>query len=276
MRLPLPVTHLWALVLLGLQAGFPGSAFSLDPPAGPGGDAAHKRAHQKAAAGDLSGALAEMGQAMAQSCANPDYPGCRADLYLRLGMPAEAEADLSRAAELGDRTPSVLGRRAVARMQAGRFAEALPDLREVMKARPEYEYAWLWALECLRQVDRGQEEALRRQMTLYAEAHPAAGWGRALFDLVRGAPGWSEQKLLAEAENTGDSGEAPGEKKGRLVEAWYYLGQERLWKGDPAGAAELFLKVVDSEADAFYEVGLARGALKRMRPRGAPGMSDLS
>jgi len=235
------------------------------------GEEPHKRAHQKAAAGDLSGALADLGQAMAQSCRNPDYPGCRADLYLRLGMPAAAEVDLSRAVELGDDSPSVLGRRAVARMQGGRFSEALADLREVMKTRPDYEYAWLWALECLRRTDPGQAERFRGEMSRYADSRPAAGWGRALFDLARGAPGWSEQRVLAEAENTADAGEA----KGRLVEARYYTGQERLWKGDPAGAARLFREVADSEADAFYETGLARGALRRLSPRPSPGPSDL-
>lgn len=76
-------------------------------------------------------------------------------------------------------------------------------------------------------------------------------------DLARWAMGGtSEQVLLQHADTTG-----------RQAEARFYIGMERLRRGDKAGAMEQFRKVVETQMLGYFEHEMAR---EYLRQQGAP------
>ncbi|MDH4227810.1 MAG: hypothetical protein OEV59_08725 [Deltaproteobacteria bacterium] len=79
--------------------------------------------------------------------------------------------------------------------------------------------------------------------------------------------GGDEHKVSVENFINGSArrGKDSEDTKGRLCEAYYYAGEERLWKGDKEGAAEFFQKSVDSGATGLHEYGLAKAMLRKLK-----------
>jgi lipoprotein NlpI len=59
-------------------------------------------------------------------------------------------------------------------------------------------------------------------------------------------------------------GKKAKELNDRLCEAYYYLGEHRLFEGDREGARKYFQKSIDTEVNWFIEYQLSKVMLRQM------------
>jgi lipoprotein NlpI len=64
-------------------------------------------------------------------------------------------------------------------------------------------------------------------------------------------------------------GASDKERGGRLSDTDYYPGEERLWKGDPTGAQELFRKSLETNETNSDGYRASKAMLARVMERGA-------
>jgi lipoprotein NlpI len=73
----------------------------------------------------------------------------------------------------------------------------------------------------------------------------------------------TEKEVLEKARR----GEDDKKIREQLCEAYYYLGEERLWKGNWKGAKEYFQKCIETSAYNFIEYQLAKITLENMKEK---------
>jgi tetratricopeptide (TPR) repeat protein len=204
--------------------------------------------------------------------------GKRAESRLALGRGDEALSDLSRAIELGAGDPRLFRLRALERMKRMAYHDAVLDLREVLRRDPDDEFAILWLLECNRAepTDDGSplEELIRKRIA----GKPRRDWSRILLSFAVGEGGWTEEKLLAEAQR--GTGESDAQR--RRVQARYYAAQERIHRRDYPGARALLAECLAPGLRDLPETGLAEACVRRLDamapreqlPAGVPAERD--
>lgn len=203
-------------------------------------------------------ALPISAEAVALAPDRPDVWDCRGTVLAHVEQFASAEQALSRALALGSDSPAdVLLWRGISRHYQGRFQDAADDFAAAAQARDGSDsiYPSLWRIWSLQRAGT----ALPADLLALAREAPQAEWPRpalalALGDLTPEAM-WQQVERLSGDERTL-----------ARVEAWFYLGQYQLQRGDVAAARHAF-EQCRAHGVTFYIEHFAAGIeLARLPP----------
>jgi tetratricopeptide (TPR) repeat protein len=199
------------------------------------------RALVRQATGDFSGALVDHAKVIESSPKEPySYIG-RAYVRRLSADTAGALADLTRAISLNSKISTAYRDRGFVKFGARDLPGAILDLTRAIELSPNSEdadysglYMWVARMRLGKRQNAVQELSsllARRQVA------PAASWPMTIAAFLLGQR--DETDLLKEAEK----GDSKG-VKGRLCEAYFFVGALRLLNRDRPGAGEFFRKSV--------------------------------
>ena len=186
----------------------------------------------------------------------PDFDAVlynRGRAYAMAGMEEQALADLD---EYAKRVPDDMDTyedRGLARFYAGKFPSAALDLGKVVQQNPKNLYDWFFLY--LAQSRAGQDGM--------PALHTAAGngdtrkWPSTVLAYLLGQ---IDQGALLEAAKNDD----PKVQSGHFCEAYFYLGEAALLKGDAKAAQRWFSEAEKTGVATYWEYRAAESELERL------------
>jgi tetratricopeptide (TPR) repeat protein len=143
----------------------------------------------------------------------------------------------------------------------GDYDRAIQDFSKAIELRPDYEYAYLLLVIASMRKSQHDYETSLEKLRVHVNSNPSDAWGiRTISKYYLGMDGLSESDVLKEARDA----KTTEEINERLCKAYYYLGEARLFKGDRQGAAEFFLKSIDTNVRSCMEYGSSKANLRLM------------
>jgi lipoprotein NlpI len=180
---------------------------------------------------------------------------CRANVSFSKGDFARAISDYTQALSLGSHLQNFY-RRGQARLYLGQLAEAAEDFAKAAAHDSDASaqlYAGLWHASVLKRLGRSLPDALVQR----AQEDPRGAWPRPALAML--CEQLSSTEMLSEVERLqGDARELA------LVEAWFYLGQHHLLRGEPGAAREAFEKAREKGVSMYIEHVAAGFELDRL------------
>ncbi|MBM4271801.1 MAG: tetratricopeptide repeat protein [Deltaproteobacteria bacterium] len=211
--------------------------------------------------GDFERAVADYTTAIALNPRNAILFNNRGSAYMNKDDYSSAIADFSKAIEINSRYPMPYYNRGCALYRQGKFKESLPDLKKAMETgfNPA-DYPYLMLLIASQKVSEGEFKNIEKDFRKFTVTRSSNPWIRRIivFYLHENVP---EQLILTEAEREKNE----QERKTRLCEAYYYLGEHRLSKGDKQGAEQYFLKAIETNAFTTVEYLNAKSMMQLMK-----------
>ncbi len=183
----------------------------------------------------------------------------RGNVYVDKGEYDKALKDYTEAIRLDPGNAEAYYNRGHVYYNRGSFKEAAADWRKSIGITPRYEYARICLLLALRKVskeDYGKELGTFRN---YVEGEKSDAWVRTISRYYLGF--LKEGQVISEAKKGKDRGKI----NERLCEAYYYLGEERLWNNDRKGALAFFQKSVETGVSGLNEYVGAQGMIALMK-----------
>ena len=208
--------------------------------------------------GNFDAAIADYSRALAINPKNAEAYANRALARLEKGDSAGAASDDTCALEFDPKNPGIYAGRALARQILGAFSGAVSDYDKVIElSAGDSPGARLHRQILLRRLGRPEAEGFAKNVAAWKD-----GWSKSLGLFVAGQ--LDEQGLLAAVEKK-DGKPALNQQ----CEAFYYIGMERLFHGDKAGAQEFFQRAVGTGVRGYIEYQFANAELARLN-RPAP------
>jgi lipoprotein NlpI len=177
-----------------------------------------------------------------------------------LDDPAGSMADLNQAIALEpDASPAYFGR-AVLLLSQGDATDALSDLQQYGQRVPhdpqaDYAQLWIWIIRNQQGQKAQADQELSAALSQKWNAAPDA-WASQNARILLGRI--SESDYLAAAVVSND----PDKDQGQHCEAWFYLGEKRLFAGDKIGASAAFRACLATGQIEFFEYMLAKAQLQ--------------
>ena len=179
----------------------------------------------------------------------------RATAYDRKGDPDRAIQDYNQVLRLVPTDAEALRARGILRFVLGQYAAAQPDLAEAAALNPTDAYAPLWRY--LARARAGQEG--RADLAASAQRLDLATWPGPVVALYLGNT--TPEALLAAARNSD-----PQTQREQQCEAYFFLREQALLRGDHAEALRLFRATLDTGVTRFFQYDAARAELRRLSP----------
>ncbi len=185
----------------------------------------------------------------------------RGNAWKNKGEYEPAIRDYNKAVELRPRSPFAYGNRGNILYFQGKFGEAIPDyLKAIENNYKPSDYLYLRLLLASSRVSEEDYEKFRKEFSDYVASQKVDEWIREISNYyLRGHKG--ELQIIEQAQR---SGKSQKEIRERLCEAYYYLGEYRLMKGDRNGAGEFFRKSIETNIYHFTEHHSSRAMLRLM------------
>ena len=143
----------------------------------------------------------------------------------------------------------------------GDYDRAIADFTKAIELDPKDESARIWLLLTLRNVSKDRANRYLKEIRDYVKSNSSTEWVRTISNYYLKLEGLTEKGVLEEARRGKDDNEV----RERLCEAYYHLGEERLWKGNKKGAKEYFQKSFETNVYDSHEYQAAKAALKKMK-----------
>jgi lipoprotein NlpI len=188
----------------------------------------------------------------------------RGSAYMNKEDYSSAIADFSKAIELDSKYPVPYYNRGCTLYRQGKFKESLPDLQKAMATGfTPGDYPYLMLLISSQKVSKENFSKFVEKFEHFVSTQSSNAWIRRIivFYLHENVP---EQQIIVEALKTRNE----KERKERLCEAYYYLGEYRLSKGDRKGAEESFLKSIETNVFTTAEYLNAKSMLQLISKHG--------
>jgi len=183
----------------------------------------------------------------------------RGAAYVNKGDLDAAIDDFGKAIGIDPKYPMSYYNRGCTFYRQGKYKESLPDLQKALSAGyTPGDYAYLMLLIASQKASREDYEKTVKEFRWFVSTKSSNPWLRRIivFYLHENVP---EGMILKEAH--GGYGK---EKRERLCEAYYYLGEHRLSKGDRKGADEYFQISIGTNAFTTAEYLNSKSMLKLM------------
>lgn len=229
------IRHALSLVLAAALAG-PVLLTGCDRIAGTSADTHIERAKDFEDQGDFKDSIIELKNAIQK---NPDHPQARlllGQLYLKVGLGAEAEKEFSRAQQLGISRESLLPQLGEALLLVGAHQRLLDEILPTEKTSPTNR-ARIFALRAnaLFQLGRSHDAcALFRNAYEHDKTLPSPYWGMALCAAT-------ERNLDQARQWLDDALKLPTEQS----QTWAFLGDLGQLEGKPAAALAAYGKALE-------------------------------
>ena len=195
---------------------------------------------------------------------DPTYPYAynnRGNAWKNKGEYEYAIRDYSKAIELNPKLALAYSNRGNAFYCLGKFREAIPDyLKAIENNYQPKDYPYLRLLLASRRVSKEDYERYKKEFSDYVASQKMDEWIREIsIYYLEGHK--TEFHIINHAQQTGKN---QREIKERLCEAYFYLGEYRLMKGDRKGAEEFFRKSMETNIHFFVEYQSSKAMLKLM------------
>jgi len=192
------------------------------------------RSNARSDLGMAKEALADANEAVKLTPTSPDSLRCRAYAYFSAGEFDKTIADYSKSIVLGAADGKVLQQRGMAKFYAGRLGEAAEDFAKASDAgdKESQALADLWLLWTRQRLGQPMPDSLRE----HAATDARGDWPRPALAVMAGKLTPEEMLKLVERKS-GD------ERRTATSEAYFYLGQYYMGRGDKIKASEFFGKV---------------------------------
>jgi lipoprotein NlpI/transglutaminase-like putative cysteine protease len=210
-------------------------------------DAYCERASALADRGKFPEALADAELAVKTAPSNGNAYECRQVVHFYSGKFDAAIQDASKSLSLGGPAGIVINRRALARFYLGQYDQAAADFARAAQIKDGKEnegglYAKIWQAVAI--VRSGKP--LPDELKALAQAHAKGDWPRPALALIAGLT--TQEQLIAKVnEKKGDDLELT------LTEAWFFVGQAHLAKGQLGEARAAFNKVREKQITMYVE-----------------------
>lgn len=180
--------------------------------------------------------------------------------YHRGGDYSRAVSTFSKAIEIDQNFAPAYYSRAIAYYSQALYAEAIEEFKRSMDLGRYPGYAAIWMVLSARRLGMpeygGYVDDLRKRFPQVNKK----SWPRAFAEHLLAPESVTEDQVLSAAADAKDTYEA----NGQLCEAYYFLGEQRLWRGDRKGAEDFFRKSIETKAYDYYEYDMAKAMLKVM------------
>ena len=210
--------------------------------------------------GNFERAIADFNTAIGLNPKNAIPFNNRGSAYMNKEDYSSAVADFSKAIELDSKYPMPYYNRGCTLYRQGKFKESLPDLQKAMTTgfNPG-DYPYLMLLIASQKVSKEDFSKFAEKYENFVSTQSSNAWIRRIivFYLHENVP---EQQILIEARRGGNE----KAMKERLCEAYYYLGEYRLSKGDRKGAEGYFLMSIETNVFTTAEYLSAKSLLQLM------------
>lgn len=186
----------------------------------------------------------------------PNYPalyGARAVVLERLGRHREALQDLQHAIELDPGNFYPYKSRGNLYFYLGRYEEAIEDFETYLRVHYADPYRMIWHY-LANEVLTGQGAD---RLKNYAERVNLNQWPGAVIKMYLDEG--SVNQVLSSLP-----GKMTEESRGQYCEAYFYIGQHYLLKGDVDSAKMFFVKAVRTDAKRYLEYQYAKEELKKI------------
>ena len=210
--------------------------------------------------GEYDRAISDHTKAVELNPQNARIYNNRGAVWINRGEYDRAVADFTKAIELDPKYPMPYYNRGNSLYCQGKFKEAIPDYQKALERNyTPKDYPYLMLLLAQRKGSPEEYEKERKEFLRFVTSHSTYGWIRKIivFCLEENV---NEQQILMEALRGGNE----KQKKERSCEAYYYLGEQRLSKGDRKGAEEYFRQSVATLVFTTAEYQNAKAMLKLM------------
>ncbi len=185
----------------------------------------------------------------------------RGNAWKNKGEYESAIRDYNKAIEIRPKSPFAYGNRGNILYLQSKFKEAIPDyLKAIENNYKPKDYLYLRLLLSSWRVSKEDYERFKKEFSDYVASQKVDEWIREVSNYYLGGPK-GELQIIEEAQKPGKSQK---EMEERLCEAYYYLGEYRLMKGDRNGAGEFFRKGIETKIYHYTEHHSARAMLKLM------------
>ncbi len=203
--------------------------------------------------GNIDAAIADFDAAEAIDPRQPEVFNNRAAAYRLKGEFERSVRDYDQAIILAPDFHAALRGRARTRFYMGDFAAAARDYERALAIRPDNTYSRLWLY-----VARGRAGADGApELARISKGAEGKAWPEPIITLFLGKSSASE--LLGQARHTDRNRQLQQE-----CQAYFYLGQYSLLKGDPVQAADYFRKAIATGVSNFVEYRTAGIELARI------------
>ncbi len=185
----------------------------------------------------------------------------RGNAWRNKGEYEYAIRDYSKAVELTAQSPFAYGNRGNIFYFQGKFKESISDyLKAIRSNYKSRDYLYLRLLLASWRVSKGDYERYKKEFSDYVASQKVDEWIREISSYYLGGHK-GELEIIEQAQQARKNQK---EVKERLCEAYYYLGEYRLMKGDRNGAGEFFRKSMETNIYHFTEYHSSRAMLKLM------------
>ncbi|MEZ0325219.1 MAG: DUF3857 domain-containing protein [Fimbriimonas sp.] len=202
------------------------------------------RSTQNAYLGRFKEAFADLDRADKLAPNDPEIMRCRGEANFRAGLFEKSAADYTRAIELDDKDFWSFQARGMNRFYSRDYEGAVADFAKAIERADDTKrvYNDLWLASSYRRL----KKELPTDLKARAAADPRGAWPRpalaAVTDVIK------VDDLLAILE-----GKPGDDKMAASAEAYFYLGQLHLDRGDRAAAEEYFKKAVATDVFPYIE-----------------------
>jgi len=230
----------------------------------------HARAYSKLGTsylylGDTIKAVKNLNRAIEVDPKLPDPYNNLGNVYNYLGDYSQAVNYFDKAIELKhSNIYGVYYNRGRAYYYQGLFEKASKDFRNSLRN----DYHRIHLLLALNKISKEEYYISLHEFRKYVMYNKSSGWIRLISKYYLGMDGVTEATILLKARNVDNE----KEKNERLCEAYYYLGERRLMKGDRKGAEEFFNKSIETNTINSLEYTSSKAMLSLMK--GEPNSRD--
>jgi lipoprotein NlpI len=192
------------------------------------------RSNARTDLGMVKDALADANEALKLTPNSSDSLRCRAHVHFAAGEFEKAITDYSKSITLGATDAKVLQQRGIAKFYAGRLTEAAEDFAKASDTgeKESQPYADLWLSWTYQRLGQPLPDSMRERVTMDARGD----WPRPALAVLAGKLAPEEMLKLLERKSA-------NERRMATSEAYFYLGQYYMGRGDKIKAGEFFGKV---------------------------------
>ncbi len=122
------------------------------------------------------------------------------------------------------------------------------------------EYNYLKSMIASAKISKLKLAASANRLREFVDENPSQAWVRTISNYYLGLNRLAEEDVFVEAMK----GKSEVDSQRRRCEAYYYLGQKRLWKGDQKAAIAYFLKAIDTKIFHVDEYSAAKAMLNAL------------
>ncbi len=204
-------------------------------------------------------AIADYNKALQMNPNNVGNYNNRGWVYMEKGEFGKAIADYGKALELDPKNSNAYANLGEAYEALGQYGKAISYYKKAIGLNDTNEYSRIWIVNSSKHISRSLAARYMKDLPAYVASHPSDKWARTVSQYYLGYV--TEKGLLKEADGN----------KVHICQAYYYVGEETLWRGNRAASKRAFAKSLSTgetgqDEYIFSKIMLGKLSSGRVKP----------